>query len=130
MPVKWKYTSGAFPFSGLRTIDAIKSAAFDIVVGANTEDVEFLIRTDENLCWTKWASIETDYSGKFLVSGTIGEPPKGYREATWFQFAIKGSGYVELRTFDVEFTKVVEKEDGRKHAVPLCCEPENYFSLD
>lgn len=126
-PIEWSYTSGAFAVNGLRYIDKIHSAVLDVVTNSSTGTINISIKTDETQRWENWSTIEPCVSTESILSKSIGEPPKSSREATWFQFKIEGSGYVELRTFEVDAYKVVEKEDGRNHCVPVCSSKEDYY---
>ena len=125
--VQWEYMSGAFTMNGLRHIDRVHSAVLDFITDGSTGDITISIKTDETECWEEWSVITPNTSEKSLLSKAIGEPPKSSREATWFQFKIEGSGYVEIRTFEIESVKVVEKEDGRNHCVPVCIGKEDYY---
>ena len=126
-PVEWSYVSGAFTMTGIRNIDTIRSGNIDVVVSESTGPIEIQIRTDQHDCWETWYVLDSQKPSKTLISKSFGEPPKKTREATWFQFRIIGSGYAEIRTFDVDAVKIVEKDDGRNECVPLCSEEENYF---
>lgn len=125
--IDWEYVTGAFPFNGLRFIDRVHSAVLDLVTNETTEDIVISVKTDETQCWDEWTVIKPCSTEKSVLSKAIGEPPKKSRQATWFQFKIEGRGYVEVRTFEVEATKVVQKEDGRNHCVSVCSKEENYY---
>lgn len=124
--VDWEYVSGAFAMNGLKYIDKIHSAVLDFVTDKSTSTIKISIKTDETQCWKEWATIDPCTKEPSVVSRSIGEPPKGSREATWFQFKIEGSGYVELRTFEVEAVKQIKKEDGRNHCVSICSNEKDY----
>ena len=126
--IPWQYTSGSFVMNGLKTIDKLRSAVLDFVGDESTSEIEVQVRTDQHQCWETWGIIKPCLNSKSVTSKALGEPSaKSIREATWFQFRIKGQGYIEIRTFDVEATKVDSKKDGRNACVPVCCEQENYF---
>lgn len=130
IPIPFEYVTGAFAFSGTRVIDTVRSGVIDMVTDESTGPVKISIRSDEQQCWQEWAVINPCTSCKSLVSEAFGEPVKSVREGTWFQFKIEGEGYIDIRTFDVTVVKVKEKDDGRKHCVPLCSCVENYFDCD
>ena len=128
--IPWQYTSGAFAFSSIDNVDSLRSGYLDFIGDESTSDVEIEIRTDQHQCWEPWTTIETSFKSKSLKSIAFGEPSaRIVREATWFQFRIKGLGYVEIRTFDIDAVTVDVKNDGRNHIVPVCCEPDNYFEI-
>lgn len=128
--IAWQYTSGAFVLTGLKNVDSLRSGVIDFIADGSTSKIEIQIRTDQHHCWETWTTIEPCSTQKSLRSVSIGEPStKSVREGTWFQFRIKGKGYIEIRTFDVEATKIDSKSDGRNQCIPLCCQPENYFEL-
>lgn len=126
-PIHWRYDTGAFAMNGLRSIDRVHSAVLDLITDASSGLITLSIKTDESECWTEWATIDPDTTERSLLSKSIGEPPRNSREATWWQFRIEGSGYVEIRTFEVESVRVVEKEDGRNHCVPVCSSEQDYY---
>lgn len=127
IPIRWKLVTAAFLMTGSKNVDAIRSGFIEFVGDASTRFVKISIRTDENECWSEWSTITPNLKETFLVSRSFGEPTKPYREATWFQFMVEGEGFVELRFLDVEAVKIVEKNDGRNHAVPVCTQPETWF---
>ncbi len=128
--IPWQYTSGAFVMTGLRNVDSLRNGYIDFIGDESTSDVEIQVRTDQHECWETWTTISPCFDQKSLKSASFGEPStKSVREATWFQFRIRGEGYIEIKTFDVEAVKVDTKKDGRNHCVPVCCEQENYFQL-
>lgn len=128
--IPWQYTSGAFAISGLQYIDQLRSAYIDIIGDESTQDVQIQVRTDQHDCWETWADIKTGFTGKSLKSTNIGEPSnKDIKEATWFQFRIKGLGYIEIRTFEIDTVKINRKNDGRNACIPVCSQPEDYFNI-
>ena len=126
-PVSWKYVSGAFAMNGLRYIDKIHNAVMDFVTGESTGEIKISIKTDETQTWNEWATIDPCTTELSVLSKSIGEPPKKSREGTWFQFKIEGTGYIEIRTFEIDAIKVVKKEDGRNHCVSVCSSEEDYI---
>lgn len=128
--IPWQYTSGAFVMTGIKNVDALRNGYMDFIGDESTSNVTIEVRTDQHECWETWTEVETGFSQKSLKSTSFGEPSnKSVREATWFQFRIKGLGYIEIRTFDVEAVKVDSKKDGRNQCTPVCCEQEDYFKL-
>ena len=100
--IPWQYTTGAFVMTGLNNVDALRSAVIDFVSDASTSEIEIQVRTDQHECWEVWGTIPACSTEKSMRSVSLGEPStKSVREATWFQFRIKGQGYVEIRTFSV-----------------------------
>lgn len=128
--IKWQYTSGAFAFSGLDTIDSLRSGYVDLVGDASSGDVEIQVKTDQHDCWETWATIDMDFNSRTLKSTSFGTPGDiGVKEATWFQFRIVGSGYIEIRTFNVDTLKENTKNDGRNQCIPVCSQEEDFFEL-
>ena len=128
--IHWQYTSGAFVMTGIKNVDALRNGYIDFIGDESTSNVEIEVRTDQHQCWEIWTEVETSLVQKSLKSVSFGEPSnRSVREATWFQFRIKGSGYIEIRTFDVEAVKIDSKKDGRNQCNPICCEQEDYFKL-
>jgi hypothetical protein len=117
--IDWELNTGAFAMTeGFSSRKEIKSGYLDAVVSGEGLSVSF--KTDQNNCWTKWEDISCKGLDKLLTGHQIKKPSEKDREGTWFQFKFQGSGYVDVMSFELEYSETDRKSDGKGKCITIC----------
>lgn len=132
MQIPWAFETGRFAFSSLSVLKTISDARFESVVTSSQTKIKVFIRTDRKPVWQKWREFcpcdRTLCAGQKLLKGhALGQPPEGYREASWFEFRMEGVGWAEIKAFDVEVTES-KVSAGNSLCVVLDCQKTNFLN--
>jgi len=101
---EWSFETARFAPSGLDTRSSINGMFLE---GIFTQDVVVLIRTDLQGEWVLWKNVKV--AKESLIVEALGEPQQKYRECTWVQVRVEGTGYAEIRDLSLDYSASVVK---------------------
>lgn len=113
IPIEWDLTLGKWMNATDKTT-TITDARVEGLFSLPSHKVRVSIRSDKEPQWKVWSEVspcdkDVEAGDELLRSFQLGQPPKNYREATWFQFKLEGLGYAEITAFAVDFSEGVSK---------------------
>jgi len=130
IPIEWAVELGKWMVSPDKS-SLVKDARVEGIFSAPSHKVQVWIRTDKEPQWAIWTEVapcEKDIpeGDEILRNFQLGQPPKDYREATWFQFKIEGLGYAEITAFALDYSEGVSK-NAKSYCVAQKAEKPDYF---
>lgn len=129
IPILWQMTTGQFAPLGLDKRGTISQATLELVVSSESQQIQVFIRTDLQTNWGLWTTMKTcQKEGRIRKMESLGKPPFKYRECTWFQIRIEGSGYFSDPEFSLDFSPTTGKM-GRNKCSVLEDTEDDYFGL-
>lgn len=103
--IEWNVTSRKV-FSGFDNLNKLTEGRIEIEASGPGSKVRVMIRCDSSPEWAEWKTEDTsDSDSTELFSINLGQPPKGYREASWYQFRIEGLGKATVRAMEIELSE-------------------------
>lgn len=113
IPIEGEVVLGKWLFSGYEKSSALNNGRLEGVFSASSQRVKVWVRSDRKPKWALWRDVapcEKEIHGKAKVLRNIplGSPPAEYREATWFQFKVQSLGFMEIRTFAVDYSEFTD----------------------
>jgi len=103
IPIEWRMETGAFIFDGFKKSGKIDDATIRYITNDSDLRMGATIRTSEDARWECWRQIDSceekvEDCGRVVSVSSLGRPPKGHRDSSWFQVSLQGSGYMELQS--------------------------------
>jgi hypothetical protein len=103
--IEWNVTSRKI-FNGFDSLNKITEGRVELEASGEDSRVRVMVRSDISPTWSEWHTEDTSDSDNVeLFSINLGQPPKEYREASWFQFRVEGLGSAKLRALEVEMSQ-------------------------
>lgn len=114
VPIGWSLETGRYAPEGLGSLKSVNDCVVEGVYQTSSQEVRVYLRTDANSEWTLWrrfspATEAKAATGAFRLSTSLGKPPTGAREGTWFQLRIEGLGSVEITLIELDYSPVTMK---------------------
>ena len=91
---------------GYSILNKLTEGRVELEASGPGSKVRVMIRTDSSPEWAEWHKEDTsDSESTQLFSINLGQPPSGYRRASWFQFRVEGLGKSALRVLEIEISQ-------------------------
>lgn len=126
IPIPWAVETGRFDFGDPQKFKELSDGRFEGKFPCAKTMLKVFVRTDKQPHWKLWRKfIACDRKLKCnemaVVNKDLGEPEEEYKEGTWFQFRIEGSGAGEVIAFEVEVSEGSTKmEEPNCYVVQNC----------
>lgn len=129
IPIEWSFETGRFAPAGLGSKVAITDCVVELVVSSGTQPIRVYSRADTADEWLLWKTLTPlDKVGQLLLTESLGAPQKPHREATWIQVRVEGSGPVEVRLVDLDYSLAITKS-GRSGSVAVSTSEKPFFPI-
>lgn len=133
LPIEWWFETGCFqggPGGSQRR--KLAEGYLEGVFAAGSGRVRVLVRTDSHGDWSLWhefdfPTVDGDCGAKILRCEPLGQPADiRYREASWFQFRVEGSGYAEIRDLKYALADAGSNTGQARGVTVDFCESDNF----
>lgn len=133
IPIEWEVILGKWMAATTKT-STITDCRMEGIFSKPSHKVRVSIRTDKEPQWKSWSEVspcdkDVLEGQEILRNFQLGQPPKDYREATWFQFKIEGLGHAEITAFALDYSEGVSK-NAKSYCVAQTPENPDYFRFN